>query len=60
MSFLAMAGWMLSSDNFDKGAAGGRQRFGVCGTTVVAFLLAQGADDGALRASYRGHALSPG
>lgn len=51
MSFLAMAGWMLSSDNIDKGAAGGRQRFGVCGTTVVAFLLAQGADDGALRAS---------
>lgn len=60
MSFLAMAGWVLTSDKIDKDAAGGKRRFGVFGKTVVAFLLAQGADDVASRPSYRGHALSPG
>ena len=39
LSFLAMAGWMLIPDRIDEDATGGRQRFGVFGTTVVAFVL---------------------
>ena len=35
LSFLAMAGWMLIPDKIDDDAAGGKQRFGVFGTTVV-------------------------
>jgi putative Ca2+/H+ antiporter (TMEM165/GDT1 family) len=43
LSFLAMAGWMLIPDRIDD-EAGGRQRFGVFGTTVVAFFLAEMGD----------------
>lgn len=43
-SFLAMAGWMLIPDQIDDGAVDGRQRFGVFGTTVVAFFLAEMGD----------------
>jgi Ca2+/H+ antiporter, TMEM165/GDT1 family len=44
LSFLAMAGWMLVPDTIDDEAEGGRQRFGVFGTTVVAFFLAEMGD----------------
>lgn len=44
LSFLAMAGWMLVPDKIDDDAAGGRQRFGVFGTTVIAFFLAEMGD----------------
>jgi putative Ca2+/H+ antiporter (TMEM165/GDT1 family) len=44
VSFLAMAGWMLIPDKIDDDAAGGKQRFGVFGTTVVAFFLAEMGD----------------
>jgi putative Ca2+/H+ antiporter (TMEM165/GDT1 family) len=44
LSFLAMASWMLIPDKFDDDAAGGKQRFGVFGTTVVAFFLAEMGD----------------
>ena len=43
-SFLAMAVWMLIPDRIDDEEAGGRQRFGVFGTTVVAFFLAEMGD----------------
>ena len=43
-SFLAMAGWILIPDKIDGEAAGGTQRFGVFGTTVVAFFLAEMGD----------------
>ena len=44
LSFLAMAVWMLVPDTIDDEAAAGRQRFGVFGTTVVAFFLAEMGD----------------
>ncbi len=44
LSFIAMAGWMLISDKVDGEAAGGKQRFGIFGTTVVAFFLAEMGD----------------
>lgn len=44
ISFIAMAGWMLVPDKVDEESAGGRQRFGVFGTTVVAFFLAEMGD----------------
>jgi len=44
LSFLAMAGWMLIPDQIDDDAADGQQRFGVFGTTVVAFFLAEMGD----------------
>jgi putative Ca2+/H+ antiporter (TMEM165/GDT1 family) len=44
VSFLAMAGWMLIPDKIDDEAAGGKQRFGVFGTTVIAFFLAEMGD----------------
>lgn len=45
VSFLAMAAWMLIPDKIDlDGAAGGKQRFGVFGTTAVAFFLAEMGD----------------
>ena len=44
VSFIAMAGWMLIPDKADEEAAGGRQRFGVFGTTVLAFFLAEMGD----------------
>jgi Ca2+/H+ antiporter, TMEM165/GDT1 family len=44
LSFLTMAGWMLVPDKIDDDAAGGKQRFGVFGTTVIAFFLAEMGD----------------
>ena len=44
VSFIAMAGWMLIPDQVDEEAAGGRQLFGVFGTTVLAFFLAEMGD----------------
>lgn len=44
VSFLAMAGWILIPDKIDDDAAPGKQRFGVFGTTVVAFFLAEMGD----------------
>ncbi len=44
ISFLAMAGWMLVPDKIDDDAAGRQHRFGVFGTTVVAFFLAEMGD----------------
>jgi len=44
LSFLAMAGWILIPDKVDDEAADGRQRFGVFGTTVIAFFLAEMGD----------------
>lgn len=43
-SFLAMAGWMLIPDKLDDEAVSNKQRFGVFGTTVVAFFLAEMGD----------------
>jgi putative Ca2+/H+ antiporter (TMEM165/GDT1 family) len=43
-SFIAMAGWMLIPDEVDSEAADGKQRFGVFGTTVVAFFVAEMGD----------------
>ena len=43
LSFLAMAGWMLVPDEIDDAEAG-VSRFGVFGTTVVAFFLAEMGD----------------
>ncbi len=43
LSFIAMAVWMLVPDKIDE-AEGGIQRFGVFGTTVVAFFLAEMGD----------------
>ncbi len=43
--FLAMAGWMLIPDKADEGAGGsGMNRFGVFGTTLVSFFLAEMGD----------------
>ena len=44
VSFIAMAGWMLIPDRVDEDSAGGRQMFGVFGTTVLAFFLAEMGD----------------
>lgn len=44
ISFLAMAIWMLVPDKAGEEAAGGTQRFGVYGTTVIAFFLAEMGD----------------
>jgi len=43
VSFIAMAGWMLIPDKIDDVNAD-RQRFGVFGTTVLAFFLAEMGD----------------
>jgi putative Ca2+/H+ antiporter (TMEM165/GDT1 family) len=44
-SFLAMAVWMMVPDRLDGDeAAGGGQRFGIFGTTVLAFFLAEMGD----------------
>src|SRR5690554_1273807 len=43
LSFLAMAGWMLIPDEFDEDDAK-LARFGVFGTTLVAFFLAEMGD----------------
>jgi Ca2+/H+ antiporter, TMEM165/GDT1 family len=44
VSFLAMAGWMLVPDKIDENAAARTQRFGVFGTTAMAFFLAEMGD----------------
>ncbi len=44
LSFVAMAGWMLVPDRIDDDAVEGKPRFGVFGTTVVAFFLAEMGD----------------
>ena len=44
LSFLAMAVWMLVPDKVDDDEAGSARRFGVFGTTVVAFFLAEMGD----------------
>ena len=44
LSFLGMAGWMLIPDKIDERDAAARQRFGVFGTTLVAFFLAEMGD----------------
>ena len=44
VSFIAMAVWMLVPDKIDDEAVDGRQRFGVFGTTVLAFFLAEMGD----------------
>jgi putative Ca2+/H+ antiporter (TMEM165/GDT1 family) len=43
-SFLAMAAWILVPDRLEDAEAATRQRFGVFGTTVVAFFLAEMGD----------------
>jgi putative Ca2+/H+ antiporter (TMEM165/GDT1 family) len=43
-SFLAMAVWMLIPDKIDNDEGTGIERFGVFGTTVVAFFLAEMGD----------------
>lgn len=43
-SFIAMAVWMLIPDKLDEGEADGSPRWGVFGTTVVAFFLAEMGD----------------
>ena len=44
VSFIAMAGWMLIPDKIDADEATGPPRFGVFGTTLVAFFLAEMGD----------------
>ena len=44
LSFLAMAVWMLIPDRLDDTEVSGHQRFGVFGTTVLAFFLAEMGD----------------
>jgi Ca2+/H+ antiporter, TMEM165/GDT1 family len=43
-SFIAMALWMLIPDKFDDEGGGQAPRFGVFGTTVIAFFLAEMGD----------------
>lgn len=43
LSFIAMAAWMAVPDRID-GVAGGAERLGVLGTTLVAFFLAEMGD----------------
>ena len=44
LSFIAMAGWMLVPDRIDDDDAQRPPRFGVFGTTLVAFFLAEMGD----------------
>ena len=44
LSFLAMAGWMLIPDKIDDDSADRMRRFGVFGTTFVAFFMAEMGD----------------
>ena len=44
ISFIAMAGWMLIPDKIDGLDAAGPQRFGVFGTTLIAFSFAEMGD----------------
>src|SRR2546426_6727755 len=43
LSFIAMAGWMMIPDKLD-GAGNADSRFGVFGTTVLAFFIAEMGD----------------
>ncbi|WP_110400534.1 TMEM165/GDT1 family protein [Sphaerotilus hippei] len=43
-SFLAMAVWMLIPDQIDDDEGTGKERFGVFGTTVIAFFVAEMGD----------------
>ena len=43
-SFIGMAGWMMVPDRMDDDGADRLQRFGVFGTTVIAFFLAEMGD----------------
>lgn len=43
-SFIAMAVWMLIPDKMDDNETGAAPRFGVFGTTVIAFFLAEMGD----------------
>ncbi|MGJ7612996.1 MULTISPECIES: TMEM165/GDT1 family protein [unclassified Variovorax] len=43
-SFIAMAAWMLIPDKLDDDDARGASKFGVFGTTVIAFFLAEMGD----------------
>ena len=43
-SFIAMAVWMLIPDKLDDEGAGSAPRFGVFGTTLIAFFLAEMGD----------------
>jgi putative Ca2+/H+ antiporter (TMEM165/GDT1 family) len=44
LSFLAMAAWMLVPDKIDADTDSTRARFGVFGTTVIAFFIAEMGD----------------
>ena len=44
LAFLAMAAWMLVPDRVDADAAGTGTRFGVFGTTLIAFFVAEMGD----------------
>ena len=44
VSFIAMAAWMLVPDKIDGDETSGKQRFGVFGTTLIAFFLAEMGD----------------
>ena len=62
LGFIGMAAWMLVPDTIDDEGAAARQRFGVFGTTLLAFFLAEMGDKTqlatvALAARY--HALVP-
>jgi Ca2+/H+ antiporter, TMEM165/GDT1 family len=43
-AFIAMAAWVLVPDKADEGAAESRGHFGVFGTTLIAFFLAEMGD----------------
>ena len=44
LSFIAMAVWMLIPDKLDEDEVSGHSRWGVFGTTLVAFFLAEMGD----------------
>ncbi len=44
VSFLAMAAWMLVPDTIDEDEASAAERFGVFGTTLLAFFIAEMGD----------------
>lgn len=44
LSFLAIAAWTLVPDKIDEGEAAAQSRYGVFGTTLVAFFLAEMGD----------------
>lgn len=44
LSFIAMAVWIMVPDKLDDEEDNGKQRFGVLGTTIIAFFLAEMGD----------------